>query len=80
MKGSSGAEVMIMPGGWKLSVSGGAEVEGNLGEGVRGIVLEEVGEVVGGGGGGGVDMVVVVCGVDKGRCALCDCCKALCSL
>ena len=80
MKGSSGAEVMIMPGGWKLRVCGGAEMEGDFGEGVRRRVSEEVGEPEGGGGGWGVDMVVVVCGVDKGRCALCDCCKALYSL
>jgi hypothetical protein len=44
---------------------------------VRGIVLEEVGEVEGGGGSGGVDMVAVVYRVDKGRCALCRSCEAL---
>lgn len=67
-------------GGWKLGVCGGAEVEGNMGEGVRGRVSEEVGEPEDCGGGKGVDMVAVVCGIDKGRCALCDRCEALCFL
>lgn len=58
----------------------GTKVKGGLGEGVRGKVLEEVGEVESVGGGGGVDMVAVVCGVDKGRCDLCGGCEALYSL